>query len=657
MYFQGARDPEQTSTIKIQVLYGQKKYNFNLSEDLKPVYKVKDLKKKCCEYWGYPNESIRNLHLTHQMLVYSTDELLYNIYISVFEGISDMSFSLHLHHVENINKYFLVKDINLNNNRSISRMMQNNKDLNKNNTDYFATEDEFDFLKSSQIYNSKHKNTNFPSSKSINNNDPNNNYLLYNEGSGYASEFNYYLDEVLINEKASEFVLGNDELAARLKQEEKRISAEFEKNLGRKRQQEKEDGYDEDEEEKAERLKMEFYDKAEEIERGLESYKFRYYSSLRKLSEIIVTQYGLFLFRLRNFATLIFYVIFIFFLFSESNLQDAENSFIIEIGEVIKKRIFANKFYSNFLTLQIYNSDEFTPNFFIESKRDFNMFFRFVLNNILSKNNSTIDKISSYDDVDKNGYNLVNTVKFTAKYGQLNLRPRDTLDQNFFSGLYPISDEISEVNDITSNFDLKISDLLNNKIIQEKDVKRIFPNINTETNGKKLAYSFNEPELLMERVLRSYSKNGYQFYLNFKNFEAYKYDYFSGQIIRYIISKPNFKYLKMSMSFYNPALNSMININLIIEVLSVGFFASSLDLIVINIPNNSTSFFYIFSFSKLYAIFFLFNFLLKLLFCVFAEKRIKSDKTLISRKLLLYDFVCILLYIVFVTLEKMASSE
>jgi len=686
--FYGAANEGNTSSsyIEIKILFNTKIYIFHLSEDLKPVFKIKDLKQKCCNYWEIPSNIQKNFHITNQILVFNKNELLINIYKSVFEGIIEMT--LELEYTET----YLNKDKY--NNGEVK-----NKNTPNNYHHYLLTsssENESDFLKNKQISTTDYNHSNVLSgsgaaSKQIKKTPQKNHNKSSDPSTGIdldrilVAELGLYVDEVLIQEKALEFILGNEELEARRKQEQMRLEKEFEKEMAHKRQQEKEDGYDEDEEEKKEREKMEKYKKADEIERGLESYTFRYYSSSRKMKEIIVTQHDLFLLRLRSLGWLLLYVMFICFLFQESQMQSANNAILIEISEVVKKRIFVSEYYKNFVVSQIDFQEDLTPNFLFDSKRDFNIFFGFVLNNIISKNSAdaagtgssgntentgNTEKIGSFSALDKYGYNLVNTVRFTTKYAQLGLRPEDAIDKKFFSGLFPITEEVSEVNEITSNFDLKISDLLSKKIIEEKNLKRIFPEVVTtnanaftnstsakDTENIKIAYNLADSEPDVERVVRSYSENGYQFYLILDNFKAQNYDTFSRQIMQYMISKPNFKYLKMMISFYNPVMNSMISLNLVIEVLSIGFFASSFDLNVINIPNDSGGFYSVISFTKLYATCFLVFFLLKLFFCIFAEKRIKSDKTLISREKLVYDFVCIFVYILYVTLENVTSAE
>lgn len=616
----------QTENIRIVVIFGDRTFTFILTSSLREEFKVEDLHEKCCTHWDIQRTSYKNYRICQKNLVFDKKELLINIYKLLFEGMIEMSFFL-IHSSIVSQENFKIDDI------YTAVKKDGNHGFNDELVNFIRTTNNNKILQNPAGMD-----------KSLLNNIINKQDSPYDEY--YVTEFDAYLNQYFIFEKFEEFVLGNYELEAKLKAEEQKVEEYFTKKWEREEEQRKIELVDEEEDFQKEREKRQLLDLEERKRRDLREYRKNYHKLYRKMPDIRVTLYQLFLFRFKNFLLLVFYITFYIHLLGDSTFENENNDFILDINNVLEGSFLNNKLYERFFL----NEDDMSDmtKFKIKSKRDLSLFIGFILNNIIAKNNENI-KINAFDVINRYGYNIINSIKVHSKFVQF-ANPSEnqmSINAQMFDEQYPILEDLNLINELTNDFDLQINDLIDAKMFTLSNLKQIFPFLKKNlTNDSDFIYSYNYNDTdPVSAEVYSYTSKGYDFFLILNDISKAAFDRFSQNLIKFYFSELNLKFLTMSINLYHPVINSLIRLDLNIEFLSIGYVSSSYEIHIVTYKNDNNEVLTLMDFRNIYMILFSLNFMFEIIFCVFIEKKLPEDPNLINRTKLKYDAVCIFLYI------------
>ncbi len=374
---------------------------------------------------------------------------------------------------------------------------------------------------------------------------------------------------------------------------------------------------------------------------------------------MIITPYNIFMFRLKNFIFLMFYIIFLFQFFLDSRIGNAQIDFLTESNNRIRQSFFLNNNFKNFFK----KKDLFsvTENDLINDKRDLNFYLLFVLNNIVKRSHDNKDfSIGKFDQDEKNGFNIINSIKFTFKYTNFQEQTDDSRkisEKIYKEDNYPILKEFNDINEKNSYQKVKIKYLLDNPQYNFSRFKNKMFSIYTYDEAKNEERIYYEPSndpTYFQGEIGDYRSQGINFYLNFKDLSRYEYDLIISELNKALLFLDNNAYLQMSINFYNPVFNIFIKIDFISEFSILGYNLNTAQINILDIAVSKSILNNLFTYSIIYCIIFVSKHFLNFIFWKFLEKKDPNDPDLINRNVFLWDTICVIVLILSLIWKTMA---
>jgi len=600
------------SNLTIEINYLSKIANFTISKEAKANFTFENLRTMCCEYWNIPESNFKDFFIKTNKEIFHHEDIVFLIVKNATEN----SFK---HNFELIDKKYILE-----NKTKIMEYFANN-----NNKDEF---EDIDLIE---------KGTKKASG----------------EIRFYANDFDELEREESVWELFKEFWFGNKELNKKVKDEEGNFEVDFRNLIEKRRAKEKVDQIDESEEERIQKEKDELEEKKQIGEERKKILIQKFYKR-RKLKPLIITPYDIFVFRVKCFISLIFYIYFLYSIFNEARTGNTDILFLGSCYNRIKDLIFLNgnfKYFVHKRNLLYIQPDEINCDF-----RDMTNYLIFVMNNVIVRDSdSYLFKLGKYTPNEMNNFFMIQSVRFTFKYTMF--LKDDTsgklISQKFYDLDYPLTPEYFYMNEKNSYQKVNASYLLDNKNLSLLDYKnKIFYNFTKSGQDERLYFRPYSNPYINKGQIRNYRTQGFDFYINFNYISRKDYDLLVSQMIKDLMLLDNVSFMKMSINFYHPVFNVYLKIDFMIEFTALGYFYTNLETNIMDVALSRVFYKNPISYFNFYCIFFMISHISKFIFFNYMEKKDTDDPDIIDRSAFIWDSICFLTLLISLTYKILTIS-